>query len=99
MYKLSSFHKNGIAYPLALKKKYSGVFLEKKYLEFKNKSVLKIGRPVVLKPHLLSNFFYKIAINIIKILFDKKLTILNTFIFLLLKSFIKGKGIINFKYK
>ena len=61
MFKLSSFHKNGIAYPLALKKKYSGVFLEKKYLEFKNKSVLKIGRPVVLKPHLLSNFFYKIA--------------------------------------
>ena len=68
MFKVSSFNKNGIAYPLNLKKKYSSFFLEKKFLEFKNKSIQKIGRPVVLKPHLLSNFFYKIAIdkNILK---------------------------------
>ena len=68
MYKISNYKKNGITYPLKLKKKYSGDFLEKKYFEFINLSTQKFGKPVSLKPHLLSNFFYKIAtdINIIQ---------------------------------
>ena len=56
MYNISDFKKNGIAYPLKLKKIYSGDFLEKKYFEYINLSTQKFGKPVSLKPHLLSNF-------------------------------------------
>ena len=57
MYKISNFKKNGITYPLKLRKSYTGDFLEKKYFEFINLSTQKFGKPVSLKPHLLSNFF------------------------------------------
>ena len=68
MFKISNFNKYGVAYPLKINKRYSDNFLEKKYFEFRKISIQKIGKPVYLKPHLLSNFFYKIATdtNIIK---------------------------------
>ena len=60
---IEKFNENGIAFPLKLKDEISSNIFEKEYFEFKNKSEQLFGSNISLKPHLLSKFFYKLAID------------------------------------
>jgi non-haem Fe2+, alpha-ketoglutarate-dependent halogenase len=67
-YNLKNFNKNGVAWSYKLEKNYDVQELKDEYFKFKDTSLKVFSKEVSLKPHLLSNFFYKLAIdkNILK---------------------------------
>ena len=60
-YDIKNFKKNGVAWPYELKQQFNPDELEKKFFEFQKKSLEIFDRKISLKPHILSNFFYKLA--------------------------------------
>lgn len=60
-YDIQNFKKNGVAWPYDLELKFNSGELENKYFEFQKKSFKIFKRSLSLKPHILSNFFYKLA--------------------------------------
>ena len=62
-YSLNNFKKNGITWPHKINKKFNKTSLSKNYFLFKQRSNKHFGKYISLKPHLLSRFFYNLAVD------------------------------------
>ena len=62
-YDIYNFNDNGIAWPLELDNKSNLNELENEYFKFKKKSQEIFNNSIILKPHLLSKFFFELSID------------------------------------
>ena len=63
IYNVENFDENGIAWPYSLKIKHDISEFETQYFRYKENSQKHFGKDCSLKPHLLSKFFYDLAVD------------------------------------
>jgi chlorinating enzyme len=60
-YDIKNFKTNGVAWPYELKQRFNSDELKNGYFEFQKKSLEIFNKKLSVKPHILSNFLYKLA--------------------------------------
>ena len=63
LYNIDNFDENGKAWPYSLKTKHDIREFENQYFRYKENSQKHFGKVCSLKPHLLSKFFYDLAVD------------------------------------